>query len=78
MPFLSDKGTNINKSTLADNDEVISDEKQLCKSFSNFLQEALKALGVSDSFNISNSFHSDRANNTIRKFENHPNVKKIR
>ena len=78
MPFLSDKGTNINKITLADNDEVISDEKQLCKSFSNFLQEALKTLGVSDSFNISNSFHSDRANNTIRKFENHPSVKKIR
>ena len=29
-PFLSDKGTNINKITLSDNDIVISDDKQLC------------------------------------------------
>ena len=30
-PFLSNKGTNINKITLADNDKVISDDKQRCK-----------------------------------------------
>ena len=56
-PFLSDKGTSINKITLLDNDKVILDDKQLCKTFSNFLQEVVKTLGVSDSFNISNYSH---------------------
>ena len=40
--------------TLEDNDKVISDDKQLCKTFSNFFQEAVNALGVSDSFNMYN------------------------
>ena len=34
---MSDKGTVINKITLVDNDKVISNDKQLCKTFSNFL-----------------------------------------
>ena len=37
-PFLFDKGTNINKSCLVDKDKVISVDKQLCKTLSNFLQ----------------------------------------
>ena len=37
-PFLFDKGTNINKFCLADKDKGISDDKQLCKTLSNFLQ----------------------------------------
>ena len=44
-PFLSNKGTNINKITLVDNDKVISDDLQLSKTFSNFFQEAVKTLG---------------------------------
>ena len=32
----SDKGTNIKKITLVDNEKVISDDKELCKSFSKF------------------------------------------
>ena len=37
----------------------------------------MKTLGVSDSFNMSNYSHSDPVNNAIRKYENHPTVKKI-
>ena len=77
-PFLSDKETNINKITLAENDKVISDDKQLYKTFSYFFQETVKTLGVSDSFNISNYSHSDPVNNAIRSYENHRSVKKIR
>ena len=51
-PFLSEKGTNINKITLKVNYKVISDDKQLCKTFSNFFQEAMKILRVSDNFNV--------------------------
>ena len=76
-PFLFDKGTNIDKITLVDHDKVISDDKQLCKPFSHFFQEAVKTLGVSDSLNMSNYSHNDQVNNTIRKYENHPGVKKI-
>ena len=47
-PFLSDKRTNINKITLVDNDNTISDDKQLCKTFTNFFQEAVKILPLSD------------------------------
>ena len=47
-PFLSDKRTNINKITLVDNDKVISDDKQLCKTFTNFFQEAVNILALSD------------------------------
>ena len=76
-PFLSDKDTNINKATAVDNDKVIADDKQLCKTFSNFFQETVKTLGVSDSLDVSNYSHSDPVNNAIRKYENHLSVEKI-
>ena len=63
--------------TLVDNDKVISDDKQLCKTFSNFFQEALKTLGVSDSFNISHYSHRDPVYNAIKSYESHSSVKKI-
>ena len=65
-PFLSDEGTNINKITLVDSDKVISDYKQLCKTFSNFFQEAVKTLGVSDIFSMFNYSHSKPVNNAIK------------
>ena len=55
--------------TLADNDKVISDNKQLSKTFSNFFQEVVRTVGVSDSFNMSNYSHSDPVNNAIRKMK---------
>ena len=66
-PFLSDKGANIKKITLVDNDKVISDNKQLCKTFKNFFQEVVKTLGFTDSSNMSNYCHSDRVINVKRK-----------
>ena len=77
-PFLFDEGTNKDKITLVNNDKVISDDKQLCKTFSNFSQEAARTQGVSDSFNICNYSNSDLVNNAIRNYENHSSVKKIR
>ena len=38
----------------------------------------MKTLGVSVSFNVSNCSPSDPVNNTKRKYESHPSVKKIR
>ena len=67
-----------NKISLVDYDKVISDDKQLCKTFGNLFQEAVKTLSVSDSFNISNYSHSDLVNNAIRNYENHSNMKNIR
>ena len=43
---------------------LISDDTQLCKTFSNFFQEVMKILDVSDSFNFSNYSHSNPVNNT--------------
>ena len=77
-PFLSDKGTHINKITLLDNNKVISDDKQLCKTFSTFFREVVNTVGVSDSFNISNYSHSNPVYNVIRNYKNHSSVKKIR
>ena len=37
----------------------------------------MKTLGDNDNFNIPNYSHSDPVNNTIRKYENHPSVKKM-
>ena len=48
--FLSDEGTNINKIRHVDKDKAISDDKQLCKTLSNFLQEAMKTPAVSNVF----------------------------
>ena len=76
-PFLSYKGTNINKITLVDNNKMISDIKQLCKTFINFFQEAMKTVGVSDNFNMLNYSHSDPINNAIGKCETYASVKKI-
>ena len=41
-PFLSDKGTNINKIFLVYKDEVTSNHKELCNTFSNFFQQAVQ------------------------------------
>ena len=51
--------------------------RNYAKLLGNFFQEAVKTLGVSDSFNMSNYSHGDPVNNAIRKYENHPSVKKI-
>ena len=72
-----DTGANISKITLVDHDKVISDDKQLCKTFSNFFQETMKTLGVSDCLNMCNYSHSDPVNNAIRKYENYQGIKKI-
>ena len=75
--FLSDKGASINKISLLDDDKVISGDKQLCKTFSNFFQEAVKTVDVTGNFSMSNYYYGDPLNNAIRKYENHPSVKKI-
>ena len=62
-PILSDKETYLNKITLADNDKLIWDDKQLCKTFSNFFEEKVKTLEVSHNFNMSNYSQSDPVNN---------------
>ena len=36
-----------------------------------------KTLGVSGNFNMSHYSHGDPVNDAIRKYENHPSVKKI-
>ena len=74
-PFLSDKGTDINKITFADNDKVILNDKQLWRTFSNFFQVMAKTLGVRDDFNISSYSQKDPIH-VIRKYENHPLLKK--
>ena len=51
---------------------------QLCKNFRNFFEEAIQALGVSDSFIIPNYSHSDPVSHDIRNYENHSSEKKIR
>ena len=55
-------------------DKGISDDKQLCQTLSNFLQEVMKTPGVSESFYMFSYSHSDPVNNTIRKFENNSSV----
>ena len=57
-----------------DND---TDDKQLCKIFSNFFEEVVKTLGVIAKFNMCNYSHSDSVNSTTKKHENRPSVKKI-
>ena len=42
-----------------------SDDKQLCKTFSNFFQEVVKTLGVSDNLNMSNYSHRDLVYNAL-------------
>ena len=65
---------NKNKICHVDKDKGISDDKQLCKTLSNFLQEALKAPDFSESFYTFSYSHSDLVNNAIRKYENHSSV----
>ena len=50
---------------IIDNDKVILDDKQLCKTFSNFFQEVVKTLGVNDNFNMSNYSHRGPVNNAL-------------
>ena len=73
-PFLSEKGTNINKITLKVNYKVISDDKQLCKTFSKRRWRFYVLVTIL----MSNYSDSDPVNNAVRKYENHPSVKKIR
>ena len=75
--FLSDKGTNINKIRHVDKDKAISDDKQLCKTLSNFLQEVMKTPGVSEPFHTSSYSQSDPVNDAMRKYEKYSSVLKI-
>ena len=67
-----------NKITLVDDDQGISDDKQLSKTFSNLFEEVVKTLGVNDNFKVSNYSRNDLINNAIRNYENYSNIKNRR
>ena len=45
-PFLSEKVTTFPKISLIQNDDVISDELKVAKSFSSFFEDAVNSLGI--------------------------------
>ena len=45
-PFLSDKASQCSQISLADQDSVISDDKNLSKEFSNFFETVMKNLDI--------------------------------
>ena len=68
-PFLLDKGTNLSKIILVSNEEVMSDDQQLCKVFCNFFLDAGKTLGMKGNVEKCDCLeYDDSVENTIKKY----------
>ena len=77
-PFLSEKCTYASKISLVYNDNVISDDQELKKTFNDFFEHAVDHLGIKEyqsGHNIDiNSISDDPIDYAIAKYKNHPSI----
>ena len=78
-PFLSEKVTTFPKISLIQNDDVISDELKVAKSFSSFFEDAVNSLGIKKDEQRNKNFGlSNPVEIAINNFEQHPSIKLIK
>ena len=77
-PFLLDKGSQYSQINLVDQDNVISDDISLSKEFSNFFDTEVKNLDVKGLQVSHVNEDSDRINNALNKYVDHPSILKVK
>ena len=80
MPLISSKGKGNQKITLVDNDEIISDDKQIADLFSDFFVETVASLDIEDNEALLNNVDhlSDPVQKALLKFKDHPSIREIK
>ena len=66
-PFLTDKGLSQQNIIIVENEEIISEEKEVAKKLNTFFNNAVKSLGISENPFILNSHYSDDSIESILK-----------
>ena len=77
-PFLSDKGSQCSQIKLVDQENVISDDKNLSKEFSNFFDKAVKNSGIKTPQVCSINEDSYLIDIAFNKYADHPIILKIK
>ena len=80
LPLISSKGKGTKKITLVDNDEIISDDKQIADLFSDFFVETVASLDIEDNEALLNNVDhlSDPVQKALLKFKDHPSIREIK
>ena len=80
MPLNSSKGKGNQKITLVDNDEIISDDKQIADLFSDFFVESVASLDIEENEALLNNVDhlSDPVQKALLKFKDHPSIREIK
>ena len=79
-PFLSNKGDFHNKIILIENDEIISDNKEVAQKLNNFFEPAEKSLGIMENQSLLSTSNGidDPIDRIIKKYEIHPSILAIK
>ena len=79
-PFLSNKGDFQNKIILIENDEIISDNKEVAQKLNNFFESAVKSLGIIENQSLLSTSNGidDPIDRIIKKYEIHPSILAIK
>ena len=75
-PFLSDKGSSKEKITLSENDQIITEEKQIAEIFNEFFTNAVKNLDIPLPVGTSLTYEKqdNPVSKAIKRYENHPSI----
>ena len=79
-PFLSDKSTHASQITLVQNNNIVSDEKDISENFSDFFQNTISELHIESNQNILSDTNdlTDPIDIAIQKFKYHPSIQMIK
>ena len=74
-PFISSKASTLSRTTMIENEPIISDDQKVGEPLSKFFVKAVDKLDIKEFKNISNiDGLSDRVEIAIKKYENHPSI----
>ena len=78
-PFLAEKSKKVSKITLIEDNQIISQDKQIAKIFNeSFISIPILNMPINQEFEYSDSPEEDPLLRTIRKYQNHPSIKLIK
>ena len=73
-PFFTDKGGSKNKVILVENDNIISDDKEVAQTFNDYFDKAVKSLGISENKILLTEPKQSEGEvlDAIKMYESHP------
>ena len=79
-PHFTDKGVNHDSITLVQNEETISDNKEISETLSNFFSEVVTNLNLPhyDDPTVNIEFMDDPVARAVEKYKNHPSIRLIK